>query len=71
MPGGLFAMSRKYFFQLGGYDERMNIWGAENLEISFRVGTASLQSLTNWEIFVIPCLHVNNFRAMTFFSKSN
>ena len=37
MAGGLFSISRKYFWSIGSYDENMDIWGGENLEMSFRV----------------------------------
>ena len=37
MSGGVFAIDKEYFFEIGAYDPGMKIWGAENLEMSFRV----------------------------------
>lgn len=54
MPGGAYAISKGFFNRLGGFDVGMDMWGAENFEMSFKIWMCGGRLVTH------PCSHIGH-----------
>lgn len=54
LPGGMFAIDKGFFEHLGYYDQGFDLFGGENLELSFKAW------MCGGNIEILPCSHVGH-----------
>ena len=64
MTGGAYAIDRKYFFELGGYDQGMFLYNGENYELSFKL------HLCGGSLLKIPCSRIGRYKVRAVFLNS-